>query len=108
MKFLVSGKKRRSESSSFVSSPLWCPCRHAGSASPLCALTVVALRHPEKVRSCNSVRFIQAIIPRKDGRDSRGQALQGGVRQKRPRVVQEMQRKHSERLAEDGHHGAGT
>lgn len=37
-----------------------------------------------------------------------GQALPGGVRQERARVLQEMQREHPQGFAAHGHHGAGA
>lgn len=72
-----------------------------------CALIVVALRDPEKVRPAVT-SLSSAVLLNKYGRLPGGQALQSGICQKRPRVVQEMQGKHSERLAENGHHGAGN
>lgn len=85
-------------------------CR-PGTRAPLlgsCVDCCCSLRHLEKVLRQSQLAVHLRSLRKKYGRLSGGQALQGGICQKRPRFVQEMQGKHSERFSEDGHHGAGN
>lgn len=83
------------------------PHRHA--AFPSLCVDRGPLSSVEKLatQSLLFIYFVATILQKHGGR-SRGQAVQSGICQERPRVVQEMQGKHSERLAENGHHGAGN
>lgn len=97
------------ENSGEVRVPLVCclsvwPCRHAGFRGSL--LIVVAPLNPKKVRLPVAASHFSLSL-RDNGGFREGQAVPSGIRQERPRIVQEMQRKHRERFAEDGHHGAG-
>lgn len=103
-----SGKKKSPEWDIFVFSRLFSFQDHAGlrwlrSASCFACDDCCG----SQKRSLSRYRSVSCSVLKKHGRLPGRQAVPGGIRQERPGFVQEVQRQHRQRLAADGHHGAG-